>query len=113
MVRERTRRWASLTSSAARSACWQAALSSAPRARLCWHTPRPRAASRWPVSLVASGAGGIRKPILSTIVAEVVFTGVGKVVERDDLPGDPDEVSRDDLVFAEGSLHPTQIRERA
>jgi hypothetical protein len=38
-------------------------------------------------------------------VAKGVFSGVGRVVEIENLPGDPDNVSRDDLVFAEGSIH--------
>jgi hypothetical protein len=39
------------------------------------------------------------------IVARGVFAWVGHVVERENLPGDPETVSRDDLVFADGVLH--------
>jgi hypothetical protein len=55
--------------------------------------------------LVVSGTSGVRRVVSSTIVARGVFTGVGRVVERDNMPGDPDSVSRDDLVFADGTLH--------
>jgi hypothetical protein len=33
------------------------------------------------------------------------FDGLGKIIEVPNLPTDPDNVSRDDLVFAEGTLH--------
>src|SRR2546430_727355 len=38
------------------------------------------------------------------IVAKGVFNGVGRIVEIPNLPTDPDNVSRDDLVFADGSI---------
>ena len=34
-----------------------------------------------------------------------MFNGVGRIVERPNLPGDSASVSRDDLVFAEGRIH--------
>jgi hypothetical protein len=43
--------------------------------------------------------------ISSVIVAKGVFNGIGRIVEIPNLPGDPANVSRDDLVFAEGTLH--------
>ena len=55
--------------------------------------------------LVVSGAAGTRELVSSVVVATGVFNGVGHVVERENLPGDPDNVSRDDLVFADGTLH--------
>lgn len=55
--------------------------------------------------LVVSGASGTRELVSSVIVAKGVFNGVGHVVERENLPGDPDNVSRDDLVFADGIIH--------
>jgi len=55
--------------------------------------------------IVVSGVSGARSVVSSSVVARGAFTGVGKVVERDNQPGDPDNVSRDDLVFAEGTLH--------
>jgi hypothetical protein len=55
--------------------------------------------------LVVSGLSGTRKVISSAIVARGVFSDTGTVVERDNLPGDADSVSRDDLVFGEGTLH--------
>ena len=55
--------------------------------------------------IVTSGASGERVVISSVLVAEGVFDGIGRVVEIPNLPGDPDNVSRDDLVFADGSIH--------
>jgi hypothetical protein len=43
--------------------------------------------------------------LASPIVASGVFTGVGRIVEVESLPGDPDNVSRDDLVFRRGTFH--------
>jgi hypothetical protein len=34
-----------------------------------------------------------------------VFNGVGQIVEIPNLPTDPPNVSRDDLVFPEGTMH--------
>jgi hypothetical protein len=39
------------------------------------------------------------------VIAKGVFNGVGRDVETDNLPGDPDNVNRDDLVFPAGSVH--------
>jgi hypothetical protein len=55
--------------------------------------------------IVASGLSGDRAVVNSVVVARGVFNGVGRIVEVDNLPGDPDNVSRDDLVFADGSIH--------
>jgi hypothetical protein len=55
--------------------------------------------------IVTSGVSGERVVVNSVVVAKGVFSGVGRVVEIPNLPGDPDNVSRDDLVFAEGSMH--------
>jgi hypothetical protein len=55
--------------------------------------------------IVTSGVSGERVVVNSVVVAKGVFSGVGEVVEVPNLPGDPDNVSRDDLVFAEGSMH--------
>jgi hypothetical protein len=55
--------------------------------------------------IVASGASGVRTVLSSVIVARGAFNGVGRIVEIDNLPGDPDDVSRDDLVFPAGSMH--------
>jgi hypothetical protein len=55
--------------------------------------------------IVTSGVSGERVVVNSVVVAKGVFSGVGRVVEIPNLPGDPDNVSRDDLVFAEGSIH--------
>jgi hypothetical protein len=55
--------------------------------------------------IVASGKSGTREVVASVVVTKGVFNGVGRIVEIENLPGDPDNVSRDDLVFAEGSMH--------
>jgi hypothetical protein len=55
--------------------------------------------------IVTSGSTGTRVVVASVVVAKGVFSGVGRVVEIENLPGDPDNVSRDDLVFADGSIH--------
>jgi hypothetical protein len=55
--------------------------------------------------VVTSGVSGERVVVNSVVVAKGVFSGVGRVVEIENLPGDPDNVNRDDLVFAEGSIH--------
>jgi hypothetical protein len=56
-------------------------------------------------TIVGSGVSGTRTVITSVIIAKGVFSGVGRIVEVDNLPGDPDNVNRDDLVFASGSMH--------
>ena len=55
--------------------------------------------------IVASGATGTRHVVATVIVGRGVFKGVGRIVEVQNLPGDPDDVARDDLVFAAGTLH--------
>jgi hypothetical protein len=55
--------------------------------------------------VVTSGVSGDRVVVNSVVVAKGVFSGVGRVVEIENLPGDPDNVNRDDLVFAEGTIH--------
>lgn len=56
-------------------------------------------------TIVASGGVGTRTVITSVIIFTGTFTGAGRIVEVDNLPGDPDNVTRDDLVFAGGSMH--------
>jgi hypothetical protein len=55
--------------------------------------------------LIISGASGGRKVVGSVIAASGVFNGVGRIVERPNRPGDSDNQTRDDLVFAQGSFH--------
>jgi len=55
--------------------------------------------------IVTSGLSGAREVVASVVVAKGVFSGVGRIVEIQNLPGDPDNVNRDDLVFADGSMH--------
>jgi hypothetical protein len=43
--------------------------------------------------------------ISSPIVADGVFIGAGTIVELPNLPGESDDVSRDDLVFAYHNVH--------
>lgn len=55
--------------------------------------------------IVTSGVSGTRTVITSVVIAKGAFSGVGRIVEVENLPTDPDTVSRDDLVFARGSMH--------
>ena len=56
-------------------------------------------------TIVTSGVLGTRTVITSVIIAKGAFSGVGRIVEVENLPSDPDNVSRDDLVFSSGSMH--------
>ena len=55
--------------------------------------------------LVTSGVSGTRTAISSVAVDRGVFNGVGQIVEIPGQPGDPPNVSRDDLVYPEGTMH--------
>jgi hypothetical protein len=55
--------------------------------------------------LAASGESGARTVFSSLIAVRGVFTGAGRIVEVANRPGDPDNVSRDDLVFPQGRMH--------
>jgi hypothetical protein len=55
--------------------------------------------------LVTSGVSGTRMNISSVAVARGVFNGVGRIVEIPAQPGDPPNVSRDDLVYPDGTMH--------
>jgi hypothetical protein len=57
------------------------------------------------IAASAAAARTTGKVVSTIIVAEGVFDGVGKIVEVDNRPGDPDNVTRDDLVFPQGTLH--------
>jgi len=54
---------------------------------------------------VTSGVSGTRTVISSVVVAKGVFSSAGRIVEIPNLPGDPGNVNRDDLVFPGGSIH--------
>ena len=68
---------------------------------------------RFDGGLVVSGASGKRTVVGSVIAMSGVFTGVGRIVERPNKPGDSDKVDRDDLVFAAGTLHIKNTNGRA
>jgi hypothetical protein len=55
--------------------------------------------------LVTSGVSGTRTTISTVAVARGVFNGVGRIVEIPNQPGDPTNVSRDDLVYPVGTMH--------
>jgi hypothetical protein len=55
--------------------------------------------------IVASGESGMRTVVSSLIVAQGRFTGSGRDVEVANRPGDPQNVTRDDLVFRGGRMH--------
>ena len=61
--------------------------------------------------ILTSGATGQRQVVATGIVAKGVFTGVGRIVEVPNGPGDPDSVSRDDLVFRTGTAHLVTVNE--
>jgi hypothetical protein len=55
--------------------------------------------------IVASGESGTRTVVSSLAAGRGVFTGDGRVVEIANRPSDPDNTSRDDLVFPQGRMH--------
>jgi hypothetical protein len=55
--------------------------------------------------IVTSGRSGERDVLSSVVIARGVFNGTGRIVEIAPLPNDPDDLERDDLVFAGGTLH--------
>lgn len=57
--------------------------------------------------IIAPAESGRRHVAASIIVMTGAFTGVGTIVEVANRPGDPESVSRDNLVFPSGTL---QIR---
>jgi hypothetical protein len=54
--------------------------------------------------IIAVARNGHRTVVSSIIVLRGVFNGVGKIVEVPNRPGDPANASRDNLVFAAGTL---------
>jgi hypothetical protein len=56
-------------------------------------------------TIVASGESGTRTLLSSVFVATGAFTGTGRDVEVANRPGDPQNVTRDDLVFPGGKIH--------
>jgi hypothetical protein len=60
---------------------------------------------RFDGGLVVSNPSGKRTVAGSVVAMNGVFTGVGRIVERPNRAGDSARVSRDDLVFAVGTLH--------
>ena len=57
------------------------------------------------VTLIVRTVAGERTVLASVVRARGVFNGVGRIVEIPSQPGDPDNVLRDDLVFADGGMH--------
>ena len=66
---------------------------------------RTSGSERFDGGLVVSNPSGKRTVAGSAIAMSGVFSGVGRIVERPNRPGDSAKVSRDDLVFAAGTLH--------
>jgi hypothetical protein len=56
-------------------------------------------------TIVTDAAGGERHIVKSIVVAHGAFNGVGTIVEVPNQPGDGEDIFRDDLVFAQGTLH--------
>ncbi|HEY2219196.1 MAG TPA: hypothetical protein VGH35_07620 [Gaiellaceae bacterium] len=67
--------------------------------------PPTSGSERFDGGLVVSSASGKRMVTGSVIAMSGVFNGVGRIHERPNKPGDSAKVSRDDLVFAAGTLH--------
>jgi type 1 fimbria pilin len=63
-------------------------------------------------TIIAPAESGTRNVVNTIIVAQGVFTGVGRIVEVNNRPGDPDNVTRDDLVFPGGTLHVRSTSQR-
>jgi hypothetical protein len=55
--------------------------------------------------LLVDGTHGTRDVVKSPIVAKGIFDGVGRIVEVANRPGDPNNVTRDNLVFRVGTMH--------
>src|SRR3954447_15499273 len=55
--------------------------------------------------IIAPARSGVRTVVASMIAVRGVFNGVGRIVEIPSRAGDPDNVVRDDLVFAAGTMH--------
>jgi hypothetical protein len=66
---------------------------------------RPKGHESFDGTIVVAGVSGARKVVHSVVVGRGVFDGVGRIVEVANRPGDPDAVSRDDLVFGRGTMH--------
>ena len=66
---------------------------------------RMSGSERFDGGLLVSNPSGKRVVAGSVIAMSGVFSGVGRIVERPNRPGDSAKVSRDDLVFAGGTLH--------
>src|SRR3954466_11678708 len=56
-------------------------------------------------TIITDAAGGERHIVKSIVVAHGAFNGVGTIVEVPNQPGDSEDIFRDDLVFAQGTLH--------
>lgn len=67
--------------------------------------PRTSGSERLDGGLVVSNQSGKRTVAGSVVAMSGVFSGVGRIVERPNHPGDSGKVSRDDLVFAADTLH--------
>ena len=55
-------------------------------------------------AVVVSGASGKHTVVGRVIALSGVFSGVGRIVERPNKPGDSNKVDRDDVMFAAGSF---------
>lgn len=63
--------------------------------------------------VVASGESGTRTVVSSLVIIGGVVDATGRIVEVQNRPGDPDNVSRDDLVFRRGRIHVVSTSEPA
>jgi hypothetical protein len=68
-------------------------------------TARTSGSETLDIVIVARTVSGTRTVLGSVVIARCAFNGVGRIVEIASQPGDPENVLRDDLVFADGSVH--------
>ena len=75
---------------------------------LAFAPPAPAQTSRnetLDIVLVVRDVSGTRTVLGSVVLARGAFGGAGRIVEVANQPGDPDNMLRDDLLFADGSMH--------
>src|SRR5262245_62552516 len=65
----------------------------------------PPAGQSFEGAIVVSGKSGKRVVVSSLVAGRGVVTGIGRIVEVANRPGDPDNLDRDQIVFPDGRLN--------
>jgi len=60
---------------------------------------------------LVSGQTGHREVVASAVIARGTYNAVGRIVEIESQPGDPEDLNRDDLVFPDGTVHLLSVAE--